>query len=515
MFCIESFPHDVQQRGSIPVEAGSASNADIKMADVTVQLCPETLLKQDPPSLGPYDEGVVCAVGRKNSNIRFESDKTVSRQHCTIRLIVSPNWTSLASSSTSSEALNKQWFAPRTKEENDACAEGVDLVVTDMRSKYGTFIMKQQKTPATMDKSEPDSNDTDTDTDNEAEAPTSICFIANKATHGVSGNEKSAEIEQINLVQHMKLTPNKPYPLGLSSKNHDAIAWIQCGVSGSLVRITHASTANGANAINPTNDRSHSQGSTDVAALSSNEDKGSCTRDEEEVTIMPLQSHEGSYANLEKENHGTIIETQQAFNPRPTKRSKVPFVESQWQSRITSHPIDRQIIRSDDSNQSYENYGTEKMRSPSSAVTDHDKSHPESRRKLPSPTKDGWLAIAPSKDRSAYRRIDITQWIEEGGMEEALTECRTDLIVVHEKNKEANNQRRTNHKKSLKICDFKKFHKNYVFKGSYDEKNITLTAVLPKETLRQNHKELTQQQIEENELFVDALFNPQRTKKYK
>ncbi len=230
---------------------------------------------------------------------------------------------------------------------------------------------------------------------------------------------------------------------------------------------------------------------------------------------MPLRSHEGSYANLEKENHGTIIETQQTFNPRPTKRSKVPFVESQWQSRITSEPKDRQIIRSDDSNQSYENYGTEKMRSPSSAVTDHDKSHPESRRKLPSPTKDGWLAIAPSKDRSAYRRIDITQWIEEGGMEEALTECRTDLIVVHEKNKEANNQRRTNHKKNFKICDFKKFHKNYVFKGSYDEKNITLTAVLPKETPRQNHKELTQQQIEENELFVDALFNPKGTKKYK
>jgi hypothetical protein len=55
------------------------------------------------------------------------------------------------------------------------------LVVTDLKSKYGMFIMKQQRTPETMDKTKVvNNNDTDTDTDNEAEAPMSLCFNANK-----------------------------------------------------------------------------------------------------------------------------------------------------------------------------------------------------------------------------------------------------------------------------------------------------------------------------------------------
>jgi len=118
------------------------------------------------------------------------------------------------------------------------------------------------------------------------------------------------------------------------------------------------------------------------------------------------------------------------------------------------------------------------------------------------------LAIAPSKDRSDFRRIEVAQLIEEGGMEEALTECRTDLIVVHEKNKASNNQRRKNNKKSFQSSDFKKVSKNVVLKGLDDEENITLVAVLPKESDRQSHKEWTQQHIEEEELFVDTLFNP-------
>jgi hypothetical protein len=507
MFRIESFLHDVQ-RVKKPIEARSVSNVDVKVADVTVQLCPETLLKENPSSFGAYDDGVVCVVGRKNSAISFESDKTVSRQHCTIRLIVSPNSPLLASSSTSSNSVNKQWFSPKTKEEYDACAEGVDLVVTDLKSKYGTFIMKQQRTPETMDKTKVDNNnDTDTDTDNEAEAPMSLCFNANKAISDFTANEKSAEIEQFNLVQHMKLTPNISYPLRLSSINNDAIVWIQCGVSGSLIRITRASLANGTNAITPPNDNSNSLGNNDIVALS-NEGNVSCTRGKEAVEIIPLTSYDSNEAKLEKEDHGTAVETQQTFSHRPTKRSKINNHESQWQSRITSDQKDRQIIRSDDSNPSYENSSTEKILSHTSAVTDHEISHLKARKRLPLPTKDGWLTIAPSKDRSAFRRIEVAQLIEEGGMEEALTECRTDLIVVHEKNKASNNQRRKNNEKSFQSGDFKKFHKNFVLKGLDDEENITLVAVLPKESYHQSHRERTQQHIEEEELFVDTLFNP-------
>jgi len=69
--------------------------------------------------------------------------------------------------------------------------------------------------------------------------------------------------------------------------------------------------------------------------------------------------------------HQTIIVTawQQTFNHCQTKRSKINNHESQWQSRITSDQKDRKIIRSDDSNPSYENSSTEKILSLTSAVT--------------------------------------------------------------------------------------------------------------------------------------------------
>lgn len=511
MFRIESFPHDNQSLSKpMKVNQGSSTmqsvSGGIKSADVTIHVCPATLLKEGSSSLYSGEKGVICTIGRKNSTITFESDKCVSRQHCTIRMVVSPKSSLLSSSS---DIVKNEWFAPQTEEETEACSEGVALVVTDLGSRYGTFIMKQHQQPAaTIDKG--DADNTDTDTDNEAEAPMSLCFNANKAISDFNDGGKTA-VEQVNLFEHTKLSANKSYPLVFSSQNDDNIIWIQCGVSGSLVRVTFSTAADETNASKIPNNKSGEnrlgkEETEEIMTLTAQKSGEKTLEMEETDEIMPLINKKSSEKSLEKEE---IVQQQQLLNQRPTKRLKTNAAESQWQSRISSRRTERQLS-SDDANENYEtNVGID---SPASAVILPNDSKIETdesfkaRKKLPSPTKEGWLAIAPHKDRAAFRRVDIDDLRKEAGMEEALTEFRTDLIVVQE-NKVLQNQRQMN-KKNCRENNFKRFRKNFVLKGLNDEEDVVLTAVLPKETARQHQKELTQQQIEEEELFVDTLFNP-------
>jgi len=130
-------------------------------------------------------------------------------------------------------------------------------------------------------------------------------------------------------------------------------------------------------------------------------------------------------------------------------------------------------------------------------------SSPLKRKHLPRATKDGWFSVAPrdAEKRRAYRGLDIDQLRNEGCLEEAITEFRSDLI---KEPKQTNKNIRSSH------VNLKKFRKNFVFQGVAQD--ITLVAVLPKETVRQRELELTQRQIEEEELSVDTLFNPEQKK---
>lgn len=128
-------------------------------------------------------------------------------------------------------------------------------------------------------------------------------------------------------------------------------------------------------------------------------------------------------------------------------------------------------------------------------------SSPLKRKRLPRATKDGWLSVAPrdADKRTAYRGLDVDQLRNEGCLEEAITEFRSDLIIE---------PKQTNKTMQSSNTNFKKFRKNFVFQGVAQD--VTLVAVLPKETARQRELELTQRQIEEEEILVDTLFNPEQ-----
>jgi len=201
MFRIESFPQLDNAAGDSQRE-GAASV--VSSCSETIHVCIATAQKLS------SSDGVICTIGRRNATLVFESDKCVSRKHCTIRMVVSP------------APPQYPWLGPQSKEEERFT--GVTLVVTDMGSKYGTFLMKPAEHQS-VDMKKTNKEDDDTDTDDEVEAPNSFRWNNNVG----SG---------MNLAVETKLEPNQSYPLVFSSASSENSVWIRCGVSGSLVRAT-------------------------------------------------------------------------------------------------------------------------------------------------------------------------------------------------------------------------------------------------------------------------------------
>ena len=265
MFRIEAFPHTssviAQSQPQCATDAPSSSLLPSKYATQTLHTCLATSLNEMKAHLSnnsaelDAESGTAFTVGRKNATISFESDKCVSRKHSVVRMVVHPSYLdSLAAQPEYSFATKEQlheWYAPRTKEEEEACSssnnnnqgQGVALIVQDMGSKFGTFLMEPVTQPAIPTRTQEEDND---DTDDE-EAPMSL-RAPSQMNPDASQSSQPLPKQQFNLQRHddtremvhlvgrTKLQPNQPLPLSFSTS--PSSIWVQCGVSGSLVRIT-------------------------------------------------------------------------------------------------------------------------------------------------------------------------------------------------------------------------------------------------------------------------------------
>jgi len=178
----------------------------------------------------------LLTVGRKNCDINFENDKSVSRRHCRLRIMADP-------AQCRNDESNEQdcVYAAKTDEEIAACQSsdcGVVILAEDMGSKFGTFVVEKKKpgTDTNKNKAKGDNSDTDVTTDDEA--PQHSSLPPSSFSQGIDGTEFDAR----------KLEPKDAYVLkSLSHIRSDNTAIdqegcnsiiVRVGVSGSAIRIT-------------------------------------------------------------------------------------------------------------------------------------------------------------------------------------------------------------------------------------------------------------------------------------
>lgn len=132
--------------------------------------------------------GILFRVGRKDADVEFTNEKSVSRQHCRVRIVSSAASTSSAtaidgmlsptkksrkrkdSHSIDHPQLNTH-ASPSTEDERNACestSDGIILVLEDLGSKFGTRIYYDKSHDSTANKATlKDNNASDDDTEND------------------------------------------------------------------------------------------------------------------------------------------------------------------------------------------------------------------------------------------------------------------------------------------------------------------------------------------------------------
>ena len=101
----------------LKVEVTGTSSAD-----------PLPALYASPASASHHSNGVLFTVGRKNADIVFEKEKSVSRAHCSLRLITSKKVRGKADDGNHAAEA-------KTKEEIEACEaseDGLAIVLDDL-----------------------------------------------------------------------------------------------------------------------------------------------------------------------------------------------------------------------------------------------------------------------------------------------------------------------------------------------------------------------------------------------
>ncbi len=119
-----------------------------------------------------HTDGILFNVGRKKADVIFENERSVSRSHCSLRIISSGG-----AKKTKKKASDNQNHpkTPETDEEVQACdeaADGLVAVLDDLGSKFGTKVYMEKQTTSKSNLSDDDDNDstTDDETDDEGGA---------------------------------------------------------------------------------------------------------------------------------------------------------------------------------------------------------------------------------------------------------------------------------------------------------------------------------------------------------
>jgi len=111
-----------------------------------------------------HSDGTLLTVGRKNTDVTFASERSVSRSHCNLRLI------SLDSAAGTGNGNGNGAVGPSGEDEIEACessADGMAIVLEDLNSKFGTFFyVDKDKDGIEREKRKADDSETD-ETDDE------------------------------------------------------------------------------------------------------------------------------------------------------------------------------------------------------------------------------------------------------------------------------------------------------------------------------------------------------------
>ena len=211
-------------------------------------------------SSGDENKGCLIAVGRKSGDVIFQSDKTVSRQHCKLRLIVARK--------DDGEELDGGFanllVAPRNDDEAKACHQspvGMCMVLEN-EGKGGSFVAVPKEKPPMVDNGDDSATDDggekseeDEETDDEG---ISQRYRSQRsyASRDASQQNQKADFSQVN--RQFWLRQNKqPYRdvelVGLEvggsrvlqfpttvgrNRNAERTIMIQCGINESTIAIT-------------------------------------------------------------------------------------------------------------------------------------------------------------------------------------------------------------------------------------------------------------------------------------
>ena len=151
-----------------PFQGEAYTGPPQRTPDTTVHVCLATSTSGN--------EGRLLTVGRKVGDITLTKDKSVSREHCIVRMVTTNKTlpTSSSSSSSGNNKSNNQTSTPlpaRTPEEQKACQASSFYqcsVVLESVGKLGTFIVEEVPATASARRSTTTTGD-DSDTDEEAD----------------------------------------------------------------------------------------------------------------------------------------------------------------------------------------------------------------------------------------------------------------------------------------------------------------------------------------------------------
>jgi len=103
-----------------------------------------------------HKDNTLLTIGRKNTDITFASERSVSRNHCVIRLI----------SRNAKDGVENSPGTPSSGDEMEACessADGMAVVLEDLNSKFGTSVFLDKEMDIPQQKCQSDSETDDED----------------------------------------------------------------------------------------------------------------------------------------------------------------------------------------------------------------------------------------------------------------------------------------------------------------------------------------------------------------
>mmetsp|Transcript_14021 Transcript_14021/g.16290 ORF Transcript_14021/g.16290 Transcript_14021/m.16290 type:complete len:747 (-) Transcript_14021:176-2416(-) len=136
-----------------------------------------------------HTDGIILLVGRKNSDLTFPNEKSVSRSHCRLRLVRLNN-------DKEEEEDGNHAKNPMNESEKEACESAIDglaIVIDDLGSKFGTKVfyncLEDNATKTSQSNSKSDSEtDDETDDENQNTQPNNAASLSKQITTPVPKN---------------------------------------------------------------------------------------------------------------------------------------------------------------------------------------------------------------------------------------------------------------------------------------------------------------------------------------